>query len=165
MSTPRPSDQLKPLARACEFCRLRKVKCNRLQPARRSCISQKRQCVYKVNTPSPRPTMAELTTLRAEKQQLLGLLSRLELSTTAEASALLNSIRFNDASDSLTTLPAPAQLCNGLDRVEMLTKRSAVTRSRRATWMSLPFCPSTIKARSIPSVLRQPCRGSFNMPK
>ncbi|KAF6518149.1 hypothetical protein HZS61_002227 [Fusarium oxysporum f. sp. conglutinans] len=44
----------KSLARACLFCRARKIRCDTARPRCAACVIQKRECTYKVGTPNPR---------------------------------------------------------------------------------------------------------------
>lgn len=46
--------QPKILARACQFCRARKIRCDTRRPRCGSCIIQKRDCVYKLEVPKQR---------------------------------------------------------------------------------------------------------------
>lgn len=46
--------QPKILARACQFCRARKIRCDTKRPSCSSCVSQKRECVYILEVPKRR---------------------------------------------------------------------------------------------------------------
>lgn len=48
------SHQPKVLARACQFCRSRKIKCDTERPSCGSCVAQRRDCVYKLQAPRER---------------------------------------------------------------------------------------------------------------
>ncbi|EXL66664.1 hypothetical protein FOPG_17186 [Fusarium oxysporum f. sp. conglutinans race 2 54008] len=60
----------KSLARACLFCRARKIRCDTARPRCAACVIQKRECTYKVGTPNPRPTLAQVHELKQQKRAL-----------------------------------------------------------------------------------------------
>ncbi|PKK48898.1 hypothetical protein CI102_5460 [Trichoderma harzianum] len=66
------------LARSCEFCRIRKVRCSAQKPSCASCLKHGKECVYIHQAPKAshsanledRPTRAMLDDLRAENEYL-----------------------------------------------------------------------------------------------
>ncbi|KAM6480527.1 nitrogen assimilation transcription factor nirA [Trichoderma sp. SZMC 28011] len=60
------------LARSCEFCRIRKVRCSAQKPKCASCVKHGKECVYIHQVPKARPTRAMLDDLRAENEYLKG---------------------------------------------------------------------------------------------
>ncbi|KAJ5387049.1 hypothetical protein N7509_009590 [Penicillium cosmopolitanum] len=57
-------------AKACAFCRQRKLRCNNEKPACSSCRGHGKECIYTVGPKRPRPSKAQLSRLEAENQQL-----------------------------------------------------------------------------------------------
>ncbi|CAK7228165.1 hypothetical protein SBRCBS47491_006811 [Sporothrix bragantina] len=77
-------------ARACQFCRKRKIKCDALKPACTTCRSSNRTCSYHHGPVKPRPSTALLNAAREEKNELERMLVRLKRASTArEREALL----------------------------------------------------------------------------
>lgn len=82
--------ELRSTARACQFCRKRKIKCDALKPACTTCHASNRTCSYHHGPVKPRPSTALLNAAREEKNGLERMLIRLKLaSTSAERDALL----------------------------------------------------------------------------
>lgn len=59
---------------ACQFCRLRKLKCDNLQPECSACRAREIPCEYISRTPVPRPSNAVIQALQAENRRLRRLL-------------------------------------------------------------------------------------------
>ncbi|KAL1903520.1 hypothetical protein Sste5346_000148 [Sporothrix stenoceras] len=77
-------------ARACQFCRKRKIKCDALKPTCTTCRASNRTCSYHHGPVKPRPSTALLNAAREEKNELERMLIRLKLApTVAERDALL----------------------------------------------------------------------------
>ncbi|CAK7198886.1 hypothetical protein SEUCBS139899_001554 [Sporothrix eucalyptigena] len=77
-------------ARACQFCRKRKIKCDALKPTCTTCRSSNRTCSYHHGPVKPRPSTALLNAAREEKNELERMLIRLKLAATSrERDALL----------------------------------------------------------------------------
>lgn len=101
------------MARACEFCRRRKIRCDASKPACSTCRNSKRLCVYHNGPPKQRPSAALIDSLQSEKAALEDALSRLKSADDAERRALLDSvivrnghISLSDRS-SVSTAPSP----------------------------------------------------------
>lgn len=60
---------------ACQFCRVRKLKCDNLQPECSACKVRQIPCEYVVRQPVPRPSNAAIQALQAENDRLRRLLS------------------------------------------------------------------------------------------
>ncbi|EPE10138.1 nitrogen assimilation transcription factor nira [Ophiostoma piceae UAMH 11346] len=81
------------LARSCQFCRRRKIKCDALKPTCTTCRLSNRTCSYQCGPAKPRPSTALLNAAREEKNEMQRMLVRLKLATTpAERDALLNQV-------------------------------------------------------------------------
>ncbi|KAH8812437.1 fungal-specific transcription factor domain-containing protein [Xylogone sp. PMI_703] len=91
--------QAKILAKACQRCRSRKIKCDTKRPTCGACASQHRQCVYNLQPPKARPTKAVLRALQCEERRLRQLILRLKASSPAEVSQILDTINFADNTD------------------------------------------------------------------
>lgn len=98
MSTATRKDQLKVLARACQFCRSRKIKCDTVKPSCGSCVSQSRHCVYLIETPKRRPSTAIINKLQDEKRALENVIVTLKSSSGDQRGHILNSISVVDGS-------------------------------------------------------------------
>ncbi|KMQ44909.1 hypothetical protein HL42_4350 [Trichophyton rubrum] len=95
------------LARACQFCRARKIKCDTQRPSCSSCISQKRECVYILEVPKRRPSTAIVNALQNEKRQFEEMILRLKKASPEERDALLESILVEDGSVKLKRSSPP----------------------------------------------------------
>ncbi|BCS17182.1 Zn(II)2Cys6 transcription factor [Aspergillus puulaauensis] len=80
------------MARACEFCRRRKIRCDASKPACSTCRNSKRLCVYHNGPPKQRPSTALIDSLQSEKAALEDALSRLKSADDTERRALLDSV-------------------------------------------------------------------------
>ncbi|CZR66512.1 related to pathway-specific regulatory protein nit-4 [Phialocephala subalpina] len=83
-------------SRACRFCRVRKIKCDKKEPACTSCARHKRHCVYSYEKPKPRPSSAIISAIQKEKRDLETALIKLKTATPEEAISLLNQITVID---------------------------------------------------------------------
>ncbi|KAE8335269.1 fungal-specific transcription factor domain-containing protein [Aspergillus arachidicola] len=90
------------MARACEFCRRRKIRCDASKPACSTCRKSKRSCVYHNTPPKQRPSAALIDSLQTEKAALEDALSRLKSADDAERRALLDSMIVRDGRISLS---------------------------------------------------------------
>ncbi|KAL3433911.1 fungal-specific transcription factor domain-containing protein [Aspergillus tetrazonus] len=80
------------MARSCEFCRRRKIKCDASKPTCATCRSGNRLCVYHSGPPKQRPSAARIESLESEKAALEQTLLRLKSLDEAERGALLESV-------------------------------------------------------------------------
>ncbi|KAL1954813.1 hypothetical protein VTO42DRAFT_543 [Malbranchea cinnamomea] len=96
MAKTRQPTQPKILARSCQFCRHRKIRCDNRRPSCTSCINQKRECVYILEAPKQRPSTAIVNGLQREKRGLEDVLLRLKKATPEERAAILDSIPIVD---------------------------------------------------------------------
>ncbi|KAL4757922.1 transcription factor domain-containing protein [Aspergillus foveolatus] len=80
------------MARSCEFCRRRKIKCDASRPTCATCRSGNRLCVYHNGPPKQRPSAARIESLESEKAALEQTLLRLKGLDEAERGALLESV-------------------------------------------------------------------------
>ncbi|OAL28494.1 hypothetical protein AYO20_09442 [Fonsecaea nubica] len=92
MANGQRGDQGKGVARACEFCRWRKIRCDNPRPSCGSCLTHRRDCVYRFHTRKERATNVALNALRAENQQLVNIIRRLKTAAPDQTVALLESI-------------------------------------------------------------------------
>ncbi|KAK2806343.1 hypothetical protein FQN51_007387 [Onygenales sp. PD_10] len=99
------SNQLKILARACQFCRIRKIKCDTQRPSCGSCVSQKRHCIYVLEPPKRRPSTALVNTLKKEKQAVEDVLIQLKSASSDDREKILDSIPIIDGSVRLVCAP------------------------------------------------------------
>jgi hypothetical protein len=90
------------MARSCQFCRRRKIKCDALRPVCATCSSGNRECVYD-NTPrKQRPTAALVSSLQGEKAALEEVLGQLKTADDEKRHALLDSITIHGGSVSVS---------------------------------------------------------------
>ena len=98
----------KSLARACTFCRARKIRCDTTRPRCTPCISQNRDCSYHTEAPRKRsvctkslqntidpllrPTLAQVSDLRREKSTLQSFINSLKDASAEERQELLASV-------------------------------------------------------------------------
>ncbi|KOS43066.1 hypothetical protein ACN38_g6047 [Penicillium nordicum] len=84
------------MARACEFCRKRKIKCDSTKPICSTCRSSNRSCVYLDRPPRQRPSAARVDWLEGEKSALEDVLARLKDADDMERRTLLESVVVRD---------------------------------------------------------------------
>ncbi|KAI5920243.1 fungal-specific transcription factor domain-containing protein [Camillea tinctor] len=80
------------MARACQFCRRRKIKCNAEKPECGTCRSSNRTCVYYDAPPKPRPSASIINTLQQEKSALERALTQLKAASVEQREILLNGL-------------------------------------------------------------------------
>ncbi|OAA66590.1 nitrogen assimilation transcription factor nirA [Niveomyces insectorum RCEF 264] len=86
MSTPTTP---KIIAKACNACRARKIRCDTGRPRCSTCAAQKRACVYVLEAPRKRPTLAQVEDLRSEVARLEALVAVLRTASPKERDACL----------------------------------------------------------------------------
>jgi len=87
--------------RACQFCRVRKIKCDTLKPRCGSCTANKRECIYVNEPPKKRPSKAIINGLSKEKKALEDFVVLLKESNPRDRDMLLSSITVKDGKISL----------------------------------------------------------------
>ncbi|TPX21296.1 hypothetical protein DIZ76_015252 [Coccidioides immitis] len=111
MAKSQEPSQPKVLARACQFCRARKIKCDTQRPSCSSCINQKKECVYILEVPKRRPSTAIVNALQGEKRALEDVVLRLKRASPDEVAGILESIPIVDGNVVVKTIsPALAVL-------------------------------------------------------
>ncbi|KAF8847100.1 nitrogen assimilation transcription factor NirA [Acephala macrosclerotiorum] len=90
------NDSAESQSRACRFCRVRKIKCDKKKPTCTSCAHHKRHCVYSYEKPKPRPSSAIISAIQSEKRSLETVLIKLKTATPEEATSLLSDITIID---------------------------------------------------------------------
>ncbi|KAF3008024.1 hypothetical protein E8E14_003176 [Neopestalotiopsis sp. 37M] len=105
--------------RACQFCRVRKIKCDKGQPECSSCSAHKRTCIYRYEKPRPRPSAAVVSSLQQQKQTLETLLIRLKAATPSQTAAILERLDVVDGSVQL-----PDEVPNQLPSERIQSQRS-----------------------------------------
>ncbi|KAH8670788.1 fungal-specific transcription factor domain-containing protein [Xylariales sp. PMI_506] len=78
--------------RACQFCRVRKIKCDKGQPSCSSCTAHGRTCIYRHEKPRPRPSAALVSSLRHEKNSLHSILLQLKTAKPSRAAEILDAL-------------------------------------------------------------------------
>ncbi|KAL6837336.1 fungal-specific transcription factor domain-containing protein [Trichoderma camerunense] len=92
------------------FCRSRKIKCDNKRPSCGSCVSQGQQCAYIFRTPRERPTLATISSLRADKTRLEKIIQSLKDASPDERDKIFKTIIITgDADCNVGTSPAEAQ--------------------------------------------------------
>ncbi|EXA31351.1 hypothetical protein FOVG_17323 [Fusarium oxysporum f. sp. pisi HDV247] len=87
----RPSQrEPKSLAKACMACRTKKIRCDAAKPECGNCASQKRECIYRRETPRKRPTFSQIGKLQRDLATLKVFLLTLKRSSPEEREKLLN---------------------------------------------------------------------------
>ncbi|KAH8878958.1 nitrogen assimilation transcription factor nirA [Thozetella sp. PMI_491] len=109
-----PDPSVAPQPRACQFCRVRKIKCDKAQPVCSSCSTHGRTCVYSQERRRPRPSLAIISALQKEKQALENVLFRLKTGHPDHAAAVLQDVSIVDGAvrrsrsgSPLPTVPEP----------------------------------------------------------
>ncbi|KAL3458589.1 fungal-specific transcription factor domain-containing protein [Aspergillus heterothallicus] len=80
------------MVRSCDFCRSRKIRCDRAKPTCLTCRNTNRVCVYYSGPPKQRPSAARIEFLESEKAALEDALVKLKDADEAERNALLESV-------------------------------------------------------------------------
>ncbi|OQE20087.1 hypothetical protein PENFLA_c017G00136 [Penicillium flavigenum] len=98
------------MARACEFCRRRKIKCDSTKPTCLTCRSSNRLCVY-LNLPRrQRPSAARIDYLEGEKSALEDVLARLKYADDIQRRTLLESVSVLDGRVSVSPSTIPTDM-------------------------------------------------------
>lgn len=84
------------MARACEFCRKRKIKCDSTKPTCSTCRSSNRLCVYHDRPRRQRSSAARVDWLEGEKSALEDVLARLKDADDVQRRTLLESVVVHD---------------------------------------------------------------------
>lgn len=110
-----PTNQSAPKSaiRACQFCRVRKIKCDTLKPRCGSCIINKRECVYVNEPPKKRPSKAIINGISKEKRALEEFVIRLKTANPKDRDSYLDLVTVQDGRVSLPSLKDAA--ANGDD--------------------------------------------------
>lgn len=82
--------QPKSLAKACTACRTKKIRCDAAKPECGNCVSQKRECIYRRETPRKRPTFSQIGKLQRDLATLKVFLLTLKRSSPEDREKLLN---------------------------------------------------------------------------
>ncbi|SCV41558.1 related to pathway-specific regulatory protein nit-4 [Fusarium fujikuroi] len=82
--------QPKSLAKACMACRTKKIRCDAVKPECGNCVNQKRECIYRRETPRKRPTFSQIEKLQRDLATLKVFLLTLKRSSPEEREKLLN---------------------------------------------------------------------------
>ncbi|KAI1490521.1 fungal-specific transcription factor domain-containing protein [Biscogniauxia mediterranea] len=101
------------MARACQFCRRRKIKCDAEKPECSTCRSSNRTCVYCDAPPKPRPSASMISSLQREKSALERVLTQLKTSSVEQRDIMLNALTVVDGKVDgkamlLENFPSPA---------------------------------------------------------
>lgn len=101
-----PTNQSAPKSaiRACQFCRVRKIKCDTLKPRCGSCIINKRECIYVNEPPKKRPSKAIINGISKEKRVLEEFVIRLKGASSKERDFYLDSVTVKDGQVTLPSL-------------------------------------------------------------
>ncbi|KAE8377285.1 fungal-specific transcription factor domain-containing protein [Aspergillus bertholletiae] len=92
MASNSSTSQPKIIARSCLLCRNKKIRCDNARPRCGACISQKRECIYHLEAPRKRPTIAQLNELRRERSAFKSFISQLKHASPDERDKLLAKI-------------------------------------------------------------------------
>ncbi|KAL3472837.1 fungal-specific transcription factor domain-containing protein [Aspergillus californicus] len=96
------------MARACEFCRRRKIKCDATKPSCSTCRVGGRVCVYQNGPQKQRPSAARIDSLEGERAALEDALVRLKGADEEQRRALLDSVVVRDGRVSVAgAVPGP----------------------------------------------------------
>ncbi|KAI0141235.1 fungal-specific transcription factor domain-containing protein [Xylariaceae sp. FL1272] len=95
--------------RACQFCRVRKIKCDRILPICSSCNAHGRTCVYSNEQRRPRPSAAIVSSLQKEVRALQRTLADLKHAQPAQVAILLEQI---DVPNGISSPPDGSQTKN-----------------------------------------------------
>ncbi|KAH7371530.1 fungal-specific transcription factor domain-containing protein [Pyrenochaeta sp. MPI-SDFR-AT-0127] len=83
--------QRRTIAKACLYCRGRKIRCDTRRPSCSACLSHSRPCEYRLSAPRQRPTFAEIDALRQQKSALEQFILKLKFANGEERASLLDS--------------------------------------------------------------------------
>jgi len=111
-TSPAKQSTPKSAIRACQFCRVRKIKCDTLKPKCGSCMVNKRECVYVNEPPKKRPSKAIINGLSKEKRALEDFIALLKGSSSTERNTLLSSVIVKDGKVNLPQPPDVAAPSN-----------------------------------------------------
>ncbi|GLA37565.1 hypothetical protein AnigIFM63309_004504 [Aspergillus niger] len=103
MSPKRQSSPTTP--RACQFCRVRKIRCDNEKPTCGSCQRHDRQCVYVVDPPRQRPSRALINAAHRQRRAAENVIIALKKADPVARTAILDSIHVKDG-----VLQLPASL-------------------------------------------------------
>ncbi|KAJ6183682.1 hypothetical protein N7519_004983 [Penicillium mononematosum] len=110
------------MARACEFCRKRKIKCDSTKPTCSTCRGSNRLCVYHNGPRRQRPSAARIDYLEGEKSALEDVLARLKDADDVQRRTLLESVIVLDGRVSVSPSTIPTDMErreNGIPDPEM----------------------------------------------
>ncbi|OOQ88043.1 nitrogen assimilation transcription factor nirA [Penicillium brasilianum] len=99
------------MARACEFCRRRKIRCDAKKPTCSTCRNSSRLCIYQNGPQKQRPSRARIEILEEEKAELENALHYLMNTNEAQRRALLKSARVQNewvSADRSTIIATPS---------------------------------------------------------
>ncbi|KAF4333196.1 hypothetical protein FBEOM_12994 [Fusarium beomiforme] len=121
--------QPKSLARACMACRTKKIRCDAARPECGNCISQKRECVYRKETPRKRPTFSQISKLQRDLATLKVFLLTLKKSSAEERDRLLNEAVDDDGAVHLldSNEPGPAEQTSSRNNKSQPNERNIST--------------------------------------
>ncbi|KAF4414879.1 hypothetical protein FACUT_13890 [Fusarium acutatum] len=120
--------QPKSLAKACTACRTKKIRCDAVKPECGNCVSQKRECVYRRETPRKRPTFSQIGKLQRDLATLKVFLLTLKRSCPEEREKLLNAAVDEDgAVNLLDSTTNPAEEASSRKVTSQSIDRSATT--------------------------------------
>ncbi|KAH8586181.1 nitrogen assimilation transcription factor nirA [Bisporella sp. PMI_857] len=97
-------------SRACQFCRARKIKCDKSKPICTPCATHKRHCVYTNERPKPRPSSAIISAIQTEKRAIESIIVNLKQSSPEEVVRILQCVTIIDGS---VQLPVPRSGAGG----------------------------------------------------
>ncbi|PYI01403.1 nitrogen assimilation transcription factor NirA [Aspergillus sclerotiicarbonarius CBS 121057] len=94
MSPKRQSPPTTP--RACQFCRVRKIRCDNAKPICGSCQRHDRQCVYVVDPPRQRPSRALINAAHRQRRAAENVIIALKNAEPSARAGILDSIQVKD---------------------------------------------------------------------
>ncbi|PYH89948.1 nitrogen assimilation transcription factor NirA [Aspergillus ellipticus CBS 707.79] len=101
-------------SRACQFCRVRKIRCDNVKPSCGSCQRHDRQCVYVVDPPRQRPSRALINAAHRQRRAAESVIIALKNADPDARDAILDSIQLTDGALQLppslagSNVPLPA---------------------------------------------------------
>ncbi|KLP05920.1 related to pathway-specific regulatory protein nit-4 [Fusarium fujikuroi] len=119
----------KSLAKACLACRTKKIRCDAVKPECGNCASQKRECIYRKETPRKRPTFSQIAKLQRDLAALKVFLLTLKRSSPEEREKLLDAAVDEDGAVNLldSTEPGPPEEASSRKNTSQPIDRSATT--------------------------------------